>query len=172
MIYLGAEHGASKQEILDLKWSDINFDFDGRGLIRFFRSKTKRERTEYLMPQTKQALLEWQTHQAWMRHRKRKRDKGPGFVFCRLDGRPIQRIDGAWREARRLAGLKDFHFHDLRHTYCSCLLLSGSDLKDVKEMIGHKDLAMTDRYGHLTPSHKLLRQEQLARFYSSTSSGS
>jgi integrase len=172
MILLAAEHGASKQEILDLKWSDIDFDFDGRGLIRFFRSKTKRERTEYLMPQTKQALLEWRAHQAWMRHRKRKVDKGSGFVFCRLDGRPIQRIDGAWREARRLAGLKDFHFHDLRHTFCSNLLLSGSDFKDVKEMIGHKDLSMTDRYAHLTPSHKLLRPEQLARFYSSTSSGS
>jgi integrase len=172
MICLGAEHGASKQEILDLKWSDIDFDFDGRGLIRFFRSKTKRERTEYLMPQTKQALLEWRAHQEWMRHRKRIVDNGPGLVFCRLDGRPIQRVDGAWREARRLAGLEGFHFHDLRHTFCSNLLLSGSDLKDVKEMIGHKDLSMTDRYAHLTPSHKLLRQEQLARFYSSTSSGS
>jgi hypothetical protein len=106
------------------------------------------------------------------RHRKRIMENGPGFVFCRLDGRPIQRIDSAWQEALRLAGLKGFHFHDLRHTFCSNLLLSGSDLKDVKEMIGHKDLSMTDRYAHLTPSHKLLRQEQLARFYSSTSSGS
>jgi integrase len=172
MILLAAEHGTSKQEILNLKWSDIDFDFDGRGLIRFFRSKTKRERTEYLMPQTKQAILEWRAHQAWMRHRKRIVENGPGFVFCRLDGRPIQRIDSAWQEALRLAGLKGFHFHDLRHTFCSNLLLSGSDLKDVKEMIGHKDLSMTDRYAHLTPSHKLLRQEQLARFYSSTSSGS
>ena len=172
MIYLGAEHGASKQEILDLKWSNIDFDFDGRGLIRFFRSKTKRERTEYLMPQTKQALLEWRAHQEWTRHRKRITDNGPGLVFCRLDGRPLQRVDNAWQEARRLAGIESFHFHDLRHTFCSNLLLSGSGLKDVKEMIGHKDLSMTDRYAHLTPSHKLVRQEHLARFYSSNSSGS
>jgi integrase len=172
MIYLGAEHGASKQEILNLKWSDIDFDFDGRGLIRFFRSKTKRQRTEFLMPQTKQALLEWRKHQAWMRHRKKIADNGAGLVFCRLDGTPIKRFDKAWRKARQLAGFHDFHFHDLRHTFCSNLLLSGSDLKDVKEMIGHRDISMTDRYAHLTLSHKLSRQKQLARFYSGDTSGS
>ena len=43
---------------------------------------------------------------------------------------------------------------------------------DVKEMIGHKDLSMTDRYAHLTPAHKLVRQEQLARFYSNNNCGS
>jgi site-specific recombinase XerD len=166
MIYLGAEHGASRQEILTLKWADIDFNFDGRGLIRFFRSKTKRQRTEYLMPQTRQALLEWREHQAWMRHRKKITDNGPGLVFCRLDGTPIQRFDKAWRKARRLAGFENIHFHDLRHTFCSNLLLSGSDLKDVKEMIGHRDLSMTDRYSHLTPIHKLSRQEKLAQFYS------
>jgi len=58
----------------------------------------------------------------------------------------------------------------LPHGFCSNLLLSGSDLKDVKEMIGHKDLWMTARYAHLTPARKLLRQEQPARFHSSRSS--
>jgi hypothetical protein len=37
----------------------------------------------------------------------------------------------------------------------------------VKEMIGHRDLSMTDRYPHLTISRKLSRQEELARFYAS-----
>jgi len=56
-------------------------------------------------------------------------------------------------------------YHDLRHTFCSNLILSGSDLKDVKEMIGHSDLAMTDRYSHLTNRHKQIRQDELARYY-------
>jgi site-specific recombinase XerC len=51
--------------------------------------------------------------------------------------------------------------HDLRHTFCSNLVLSGADLKDVKEMIGHADIGMTDRYSHLTAQHKLLMQRQL-----------
>ena len=37
--------------------------------------------------------------------------------------------------------------------------------REVKEMIGHSDLSMTDRYAHLTSMRKLSRQEDLARFY-------
>jgi len=166
MIYLGAEHGASKQEVLDLKWSDVDFDFDGIGIIRFFRTKNSRERTEYLMPPTRQALLEWRQHQMWMRRKKGIVDKGAGYVFCRLDGTPLKGFSTSWRKVRRIAGFDKLHFHDLRHTFCSNLLLSGSDLKDVKEMIGHRDLKMTDRYSHLTSMRKLSRQVELARFYS------
>ena len=80
---------------------------------------------------------------------------------------PIKRFDAAWNSTCRIAGIEDFHYHDLRHTYCSSLLLSGSDLKDVKEMIGHSDLSMTDRYSHLTLRRKRMRQERLAEYYAS-----
>jgi site-specific recombinase XerD len=102
-----------------------------------------------------------------MRHRKKMEDYSSDLVFCRLDGTPIKRFDKAWREACKIAGFNGLHFHDLRHTFCSNLLLSGVDLKDVKEMIGHRDLSMTDRYSHLNISRKLLSQEKLARFYDS-----
>jgi integrase len=166
LIFLGAEHGASKQEALSLRWCNIDFEYEGRGMIRFFRTKNSRERTEYLMPRTRQALLDWRKHQNWMRKRKRVSSVKSDLVFCRLDGTPIKRFDSAWRLARRGAGLQDFHFHDLRHTFCSNLLLSGSDLKDVKEMIGHSDISMTDRYSHLTLTHKLQQQSKLAEHYS------
>ncbi|MFC1820953.1 tyrosine-type recombinase/integrase, partial [Thermodesulfobacteriota bacterium] len=165
LIYLGAEHGASRQEALSLKWKDINFDYDERGYIHFFRTKNNMERTEYLMPRTKQALLKWSDHQRWMRRRKKIDYGNSDFVFCRLDGTPIKRFDTAWKEVCRISKINDFHFHDLRHTFCSNLLLSGSNLKDVKEMIGHSDLSMTDRYSHLTLKHKLLQQEKLAAHY-------
>ena len=42
LILLGVEHGTSKQEALSLKWENVNFDFNGRGLIRIYRSKTKK----------------------------------------------------------------------------------------------------------------------------------
>jgi site-specific recombinase XerD len=41
----------------------------------------------------------------------------------------------------------------------------SADLKEVKEMIGHSDIAMTDRYSHLTSEHKLHRQKRLAEYY-------
>lgn len=165
LIFLGAEHGASKQEALSLRWKEIFFDYDNIGLIRFFRTKNKRERTEYLMPRTKKALIEWRDHQEWMRKRKKIKSNGDGLVFCRLNGTPINRFDKSWRKLCRIAGFEGLHFHDLRHTFCSNLILSGASLKDVKEMIGHSDLSMTDRYSHLTIQHKYDRQNQLANHY-------
>jgi len=165
-IYLGAEHGASKQEVLSLRWSDINFDYQGKGLIRFFRTKNKRERTEFLMPRAREALLSWRNHLEWIRHRKRVSAVESDHVFCHISGTPLKRFDRSWQKTLDLAGIKDFHFHDLRHTFCSNLLLSGASLKDVKEMIGHQDISMTDRYSHLSMNHNLSKQVRLAEHYS------
>jgi len=165
LIYLGAEHGSSKQEALSLKWDDIDFDFSDTGSIRLFRTKNKNERTECLMPRTRQALLDWKSHLEWKRHRNKIKVKDSFFVFCRLNGTPIKRFDKAWRRICDIAGINDFHFHDLRHTFCSNLLMSGSGIKDVKDMIGHKDLSMTDRYTHLSNLHKRALQNNLAEHY-------
>jgi integrase len=167
IIYLGAEHGAAKQEVLGLKWSKIDFDYNGIGLITLYRTKTKMERTDSLMPRTKQALLDWRDHLKWMRHRTKIDNIKTDFVFCHLDGSPIKNFNKAWWRSLEIAGIQDFHFHDLRHTFCSNLLMAGGDLKDAKEMIGHSDIAMTDRYSHLTDEHKNYRQNQLAEHYES-----
>ena len=166
LIYLGCEHGASKQEALSLKWSDINFDFENRGTIRFYRTKTGNKRTEYLMPHTKTALLHWKRHQELMRKRRGVDGGESELVFSHFDGSPIKCFNRAWWAALTAAGITDFHFHDLRHTFCSNLILSGVGLKEVKEMIGHSDISMTDRYSHLTLEHKRSKQQQLSEYYS------
>jgi len=165
LICLGAEHGTSRQEALSLRWSDVNFEYQGKGLIRFFRTKTGLERTEFLMPRTRQTLLEWRNHLKSTRQKNGIRMSESSYVFCRQGGTPIKRFDKAWRGACFHANIDSLHYHDLRHTFCSNLLLSGADLKEVKDMIGHRDLAMTDRYSHLTAAHKLKRQMSLAEHY-------
>ena len=123
------------------------------------------------MPRTREALLSWKNHLEWKRHRINltEEEVKSDHVFCRLDGTPLKRFDKAWRTTLKKADIKDFHFHDLRHTFCSNLILSGSDLKDAKDMIGHADISMTDRYSHLTNAHKFARQCQLAEYYTSAS---
>lgn len=166
IIFLGAEHGASKQEILSLCWSKIDFDFAEKGIITFFRTKNKKERTEFLMPRTRNALLFWKKHLELKRKKKGIVKPKTDFVFCRVDGTPLNEFKKAWWRALEIAKIKDFHVHDLRHTYCSNLLLSGASLKDVKELIGHADIKMTDRYSHLTLAHKQIQQDKLAKHYS------
>jgi len=168
LIYLGAEHGASKQEALSLTWADIDFNYEGQGLIRFFRTKNSRERTEFLMPRSKETLIAWRDHLETARHRKNITETDSNLVFSHVEGRPIKGFNNAFRRACALAGLADFHFHDLRHTFCSNLLLIGSGLKDVKEMIGHNDLSMTDRYSHITMGRKRTLQGLLAEHYART----
>jgi integrase len=51
------------------------------------------------------------------------------------------------------AKLVDFHFYDLRHTFASWAVQRGASLQAVKDLLGHRSLAMTLRYGHLAPEH-------------------
>jgi integrase len=165
-ILLGAEHGCSLQEVISLKWTDIDFHFDGTGRITFFRTKNSRRRTMRLMPRTRDALLRWQERIIAERAKMGiAENRLTGFVCCRFDGTPISSIKHAWETARAGAGLEDFHFHDLRHTFCSSIIMAGGDIKMASDMIGHSDIKMTSRYAHLTQLAHANMQARLASYY-------
>lgn len=52
------------------------------------------------------------------------------------------------------AGIEDFHWHDLRHTFCSRLVMAGVDIRTVQQLAGHKTITITMRYSHLSPGHQ------------------
>jgi integrase len=60
-------------------------------------------------------------------------------------------IKKAWARALRIAGIREFRFHDLRHTFASRLVQGGVPIKAVQELLGHADIKMTMRYAHLAP---------------------
>jgi len=56
--------------------------------------------------------------------------------------------------ALRRTGIRNFRWHDLRHTFCSRLVMAGVDLRTVQELAGHKTITVTTRYAHLSPGHQ------------------
>jgi site-specific recombinase XerC len=82
----------------------------------------------------------------------RKEVKG-NYVFCKKDGTRFTKLPGPFEKVVRKAGIEDFHFHDLRHTFASNLVMAGVNLLTVKELLGHKKLDMTLRYAHLAPNY-------------------
>lgn len=75
----------------------------------------------------------------------------------------MKKIRNSFEKAIRIAGIKSFCFHDLRHTFASHLIMNGRDLVTVKELMRHKTIAMTLRYSHLSPEHKKEAVEGLYR---------
>ncbi|WP_132922882.1 integrase [Sodalis ligni] len=59
----------------------------------------------------------------------------------------------AWRLAMKRAGIENFRFHDLRHTWASWLVQSGVPISVLQEMGGWESIEMVRRYAHLAPSH-------------------
>ncbi|MFH1023504.1 MAG: tyrosine-type recombinase/integrase [Planctomycetota bacterium] len=66
-----------------------------------------------------------------------------------------------WDATLLRAGIANFRFHDLRHTFASYLVMAGVDVKTVQEMLGHRSITMTMRYTHLAPAHKQSAVEKL-----------
>jgi integrase len=76
---------------------------------------------------------------------------------------PLAYIRKAWRGVLNAALVEAFRFHDLRHTFTSNLVMAGVNLNTVRELLGHKSVAMTLRYAHLAPEHKAAAGETLVR---------
>ena len=66
-------------------------------------------------------------------------------------GKAIKSIKTSFATACENAGIEDFRFHDLRHTFASRLVQGGLPLYEVMHLTGHKSLTMVQRYAHLAP---------------------
>lgn len=77
-------------------------------------------------------------------------------VFVTKSGRPwlFRNFSSVFKRACQRAGIAPCSPHTLRHTFASRLVMAGVDLRTVQELLGHKDIKMTLRYTHLSPSHK------------------
>ena len=92
---------------------------------------------------------------------RRQLGKHPVRVFT-YAGKPYNRAyTKAWQKALKRAGIENFRWHDLRHTWASWLAQKGVPLSDIQEMGGWETPAMVRRYAHLSPAHLAHRAQLL-----------
>lgn len=141
--------GMRRGEILNLTWDDV--DLERRQLL-VRDSKNGESRTVEMNDLLTETL---KLHMSQQRPR-------PTNVFVGRTGAPLTTIQHTFERTCQRAGLTDLHFHDLRHTFASHLVMNGIDLTTVKELLGHKSIQMTLRYAHLSQPHKKKAVETLS----------
>jgi integrase len=82
------------------------------------------------------------------------RGKHPQYCFT-YRGKPIrwEMTNSAWHTALKKAGIKDFRFHDLRHTWASWHRQAGTSTDELKDLGGWKSRVMVDRYAKFATEH-------------------
>lgn len=141
-LYTGMRRG----EQFTLRWSDVDLE---RGILTV-RGKTG----------LRHVIANSGARSALERLASR-RQHGAIFV-CPETRSESQRDWRRWFEAAlRTAGVENFHWHDLRHTFASRLVMAGVDIRTVQELLGHKSITMTMRYAHLGADHRQAAAEKI-----------
>ncbi len=84
------------------------------------------------------------------------------YVFSENE-KPYRDVKRAWWTALKKAGIENFRFHDLRHSFGTRLGMNGYDLKTIMEIVGIKDPDVAMIYLNRTPEHKRDAVESLNR---------
>lgn len=122
-------------EIFKMKWQDVNFATN-EIFIPQTNTKTEESRTVGITPRLKEELLLlWEVSPK----------DGDALVFG-----ITTTVKNAWKTACRLADVKDFRFHDCRHTATTRMIASGSPHTEVMKITGHTQLRTFLRYLNIT----------------------
>ncbi len=136
VIRLALATGLCKSNLLGLKWSQLDMQ---RQCAWIYGDEAKGKK-DFSIPLNKDAL-------EVLRHQMGQHQE---YVFS-YRGVPIKSIDhGTWKTILEKAGIDDFRFHDLRHTWASWHVQNGTDLQELMELGAWSDFSMVLRYAHLS----------------------
>lgn len=141
MVLAALNTGVRRGELLGLEWANVSLPAKLL-TITVGNAKSRKARHIPLNSEALDVLTRWKAQAA--------KDASLVFPSPKTGGR-MDNINSSWEELCANAGLADFRFHDLRHSFASKLVMAGVDLNVVRELLGHGDLRMTLRYAHLAP---------------------
>lgn len=158
--------GLRRSNIVDLKWQQIDLQ---RKVAWIYPEESKSGRAiGVALNEMAEAVLRRQIgrHHNWVfvHTESVKRNDGTTTASVRK-----MRVDSntAWRAALKRAGIEDFRFHDLRHTWASWLIQAGVPLSALQEMGGWESIEMVQRYAHLAPNHLTEHARQIDAIFGS-----
>ena len=149
MALISADSGLRAGEIFNLTWADVSLE---EKMLFLRDTKNGKNRFAYMTDRVAEEFS------------KLKQGEGNEFVFQSKAGGKIYHVSRTFERAVKALGLNDgitdrrqkVVFHSLRHTFASRLVQKRVSLYEVKELLGHSDIAMTQRYSHL--ANETLRQ--------------
>jgi len=139
LVLLAITTGARKGELTKLRWNDIDFD------RRTAYVATTKNGQPKVLPLTDSVIKELQLFDT----------KDNSLIFAsKVKEEVAYCFTKPWKKALEDAEIKDFRFHDLRHSCASYLAQSGASLLEIADVLGHKQISVTKRYAHLCIEHK------------------
>ena len=156
---VGLHTGMRASEIFAFRWGDADF---ANMMINIPDSKSGRPRHVPMTDEVKNMLAE------------KEQTNAGDFVFQARGGGIITDISKAFFRAVEDLGFNEgiddrrhrVTFHTLRHTYASWLAIQGTPIIQIKELLGHQTLVMTERYAHLIPDQKKTAVQNMAKTFS------
>ncbi len=144
--------GLRKENILELHARHIDF---GHGVIRI-EAKGAQDITVPI-PDLLKIL-----------YKRNLKEHKSGYVFENsFTGTKFYDIKRSWHQCLKDAKVKDFKFHDLRHTFATYMLLITKNVRLVQDLLGHRSITMTQKYTHILMEQKSDAIELLSKLFSS-----
>lgn len=163
VIYTALSTGLRQAELLGLRWRDIDLDmlsisvsqvlYKRKGVCEFKEPKTSHSRRRVAMtPKLAAFLREYRAGRESLFWQLGQLLTLDSLVFCSAEGKPLDPcvLSHDFARIAKRAGLKGVHFHSLRHSFASLMLMRGAKPKVISEALGHSSVAFTlDIYAHL-----------------------
>lgn len=140
IVILAISTGMRSSEIMNLTWKDVDLD---NGRITLLQTKNGDIRVVPLVGFALDLLKDLYEN----------RKEYTDLLFPGKNPQKPIKIRSPWESALERANIKDFRFHDLRHTAASYLAMNKATLTEIADILGHKTLSMVKRYSHLSESH-------------------
>lgn len=139
LVLLALTTGARKGELLGLTWGDVDLV---ERVAYVGRTKNGQPRVLPLLPAVVEQL-------------ERFKAGATSLVFpSRRNPKNAYAFEPLFHAALKVAHVKNVTFHTLRHSCASTLAKNDATLLEIADVLGHRQLAMTKRYAHLTTAHK------------------